>query len=139
MVKTKNQINEIDVYEIKCPHCYTIHEGRFAYPSFVGADGRYCNKCPNLKIWTEDDPRGLDSCECGGLFNSYILFCPVCRKSIENAEKQLAIQFYIVQPCLDPDNPSENEIDSWYKERKNVKFFTGTELFIQLSLSLIHI
>jgi hypothetical protein len=71
----------------------------FGYPSFVGADAKYCNICPNLKIWAESENVGPIECECGGTFDSYDLICPSCRKVINNAEKQLAAQFYCNRAC----------------------------------------
>ncbi len=105
----KRKINGLDVYQIECPHCSVTFEGRFAYPSFVGADAHYCNKCPNIKIWSgsEEGPKG---CECGGAFDAYNLLCPSCKNVIHDAEIQLATQFYVIEPCKTPEKPTQKEV-----------------------------
>ena len=128
----KRQINGHDVYEIQCSSCEGSFEGRFAYPSFTGGDGRYCNQCSNLKIWIEYEESGPSHCECGGVFDSYDLICPSCSNVIHDAEKQLAAQFYVVEPSKIQGNPTQEEIDNWYSARTREGFLTGTELFVQL-------
>ena len=128
----KEQINGIDVYQITCPHCSKESQGRLLYPSFTGADARYCDSCSNVKVWIDGDEKGPVTCECGGTFNSYDLICPSCKNVVFDAEKQLAVQFYIIEPAKVPGNPSKEEIDAWYHARKLDGFLTGTELFIQL-------
>ena len=137
LMSEKKTINGFDVYQVKCPSCERTFEGRFAYPSFVGADGRYCNRCPNLKIWIPDDDCDAPTdCECGGVFDSYGLACPSCGSIIDDVEKQLAVQFYVVEPCAISREPSEKEIDDWYSARREENFLTGTELFVQLERML---
>lgn len=138
MSANKKQINGIDVYVIECPRCKVTFDGRFAYPTFVGADGRYCDTCANLKIWSDDEGSGPDTCPCGGKFDSFNLICPSCNRVIGNAEKQLAVQFYVVEPCKVAGNPSDEEKDVWYEQRRREGFLTGTELFVQLANLLLY-
>ncbi len=110
-VAVMKTINGFHVYSVDCPHCKGSYEGRIFYPPMDLETGAYCKKCSNLKVWNRKRHEGHLKCSCGGEFKSPDLLCPDCRKIIGDAEKQLAAQFYLVQPAKDEDNPTAKEIE----------------------------
>lgn len=126
------QINGIDVYEVRCVHCGALHEGRLFYPSVWLGHARYCSDCPNLKLIGDTEEQGPKNCSCGGSFDALVLICPQCSRPIEDSEKQIAAQFYLVRPADDEENPTAAEIDHWYKLLREEGALTGKTLYIQL-------
>jgi hypothetical protein len=126
------QINGFDVYEVQCGHCSVVHEGRMFNPGAWLGRAKYCSSCPNLKLISDIEDLGPFDCGCGGIFDSPRLVCPQCSQQIEDAERQIASQLYLVQPAVDEDNPTSAEINSWYSARREEGFLTGETLYIQL-------
>jgi hypothetical protein len=126
------QINGIDVYEVQCGHCGVTHEGRLFHPAVWLGRARYCSSCPILKLIGDTEDKGPVECSCGGSLDSMVLVCPHCCLPISDSEKQIAVQFYLVQPAQDEDNPTSVEIDKWYDARREEGFLTGNTLYIQL-------
>jgi len=132
------RINGFDVYTLTCGSCGEVLEGRLFHPALWLGSAKYCSKCNNLKLLNpQEDPTGDSGpkrCSCGGSYSSVFPVCPACGSSIANVEKQLAAQFYLVQPAEDEDHPTVEEIDAWYSDKLREGFCTGESLFIQLGL-----
>lgn len=125
-------VNSFDVYLVKCSNCGDEFEGRMFRPSAWLGSAKYCDKCPSLKLNGDSGSPGPAKCDCGGSFESISPICPGCRGSIENSEKQIAAQFYLVQPAVDENNPTSEEIDIWYEAQLAEGFLSGKAFFIQL-------
>ncbi len=126
------KIKGYDVYSVHCPSCLRSFEGRLFYPPMWLGTGRYCDKCSNLMLSSTEGGTSPTLSKCNGEFDSTDLLCPACGKVVYDVEKQLASQFYLVQPAANEDHPTSDEIETWYTERKQEGFLTGKELFIQL-------
>ena len=92
-----------------------------------------------MKILEYDDP-GPVECICGGEFISHLLHCPYCNEVIKDAERQLASQFYTIEPSDPQVGITHADIVSWYDDKLKMEFFSNNEtsLFIQLSKILLY-
>ncbi|MFH0980933.1 MAG: hypothetical protein V2A79_05280 [Planctomycetota bacterium] len=118
-------------YKVRCGACRRSFSGRMFHMGWT-EPMRYCTQCPNLKIWASSpQPDSELLCRCGGRFDSKKLLCPVCGAVITDAERQVAVQHYVVEPARNRARPTRSECDRWYEEMTKTGYLGGV-LFVQL-------
>jgi len=116
---------------VKCAACGQRSVGRLFAVGWT-EPLQYCTKCPNLRMLPADAARdAVQTCRCGGRFESNELRCPRCEEVIGDAERQLALQHYVVDPAHDPKRPTEAECEAWYQKMVATRALGGV-LFVQL-------
>ena len=60
----------------------------------------------------------------------------MCRRTIHDRAKQLALQHYVVDPPRSNADIPDGEIDRWYDRMERTRVFSDRLLFIQLGTLL---